>query len=225
MPLCNPANPNCSSDRQVGLASRVLRTSRASGFGPDRADRLRMHWSALFFCLRDQGGHFSSSALCEKRPPQLFRVHNWRLTTESGADHCRRLSLAQNGQLRQRFRECGWQILRNDFTGRQELEHGLVKCEEAGRDSAQLFCHAVFSENGCARGSDSSAESKGNIMSSEVAALIPLVVVAVGFEIFCLVDAVRADEVRYLPRWAWIVICLASVPIGGVAYLIFGRER
>ncbi|HEY7032696.1 MAG TPA: PLDc N-terminal domain-containing protein [Thermomicrobiales bacterium] len=62
-------------------------------------------------------------------------------------------------------------------------------------------------------------------MSSEVAALIPIVVVAVAFEVFCLVDVVRAEEVRYLPRWAWIVICLASIPLGGIAYLILGRTR
>jgi hypothetical protein len=62
-------------------------------------------------------------------------------------------------------------------------------------------------------------------MSSVVAALIPIVVVAVGFEVFCLVDVVRADEVRYLPRWAWAVICLISIPLGGIAYLIVGRTR
>ena len=33
-------------------------------------------------------------------------------------------------------------------------------------------------------------------MSSEVAALVPLAVVAVGFEAFCIVDAARSDEVR-----------------------------
>jgi hypothetical protein len=60
-------------------------------------------------------------------------------------------------------------------------------------------------------------------MSSEVAALIPIVVVAVGFEVFCLVDVIRAKEARYLPRWAWVVICLISIPLGGIAYLIFGR--
>ncbi len=62
-------------------------------------------------------------------------------------------------------------------------------------------------------------------MSSGAAALIPIVVVAVGFEVFCLVDLARAEEAHYLPRWAWAVICLISIPLGGIAYLIFGRTR
>ncbi len=57
-------------------------------------------------------------------------------------------------------------------------------------------------------------------MSANAAALIPVVLVAVGFAIFCFVDVVRADEVRLLPRWAWAVISLISVPLGGIVYLI-----
>jgi phospholipase D-like protein len=62
-------------------------------------------------------------------------------------------------------------------------------------------------------------------VSPIVAALIPLVAVAIAFEVYCLVDLARAEEVRYLPRWAWIAVCLVSVPLGGIAYLIFGRAR
>lgn len=57
------------------------------------------------------------------------------------------------------------------------------------------------------------------------AALVPLVVVAVGFVVFCLVDLSRAGEVRYLPKWAWAVICVVSVPLGGIVYLALGRSR
>lgn len=58
-----------------------------------------------------------------------------------------------------------------------------------------------------------------------VAALVPIVVVAVGFEVFCLVDLARADEVRYVPRWAWAIICVVSIPLGGIVYLSIGRSR
>ena len=57
------------------------------------------------------------------------------------------------------------------------------------------------------------------------AALVPLAVVAVGFVVFCLVDLSRAGEVRYLPKWAWAVICVGSVPLGGIVYLTLGRSR
>lgn len=57
-----------------------------------------------------------------------------------------------------------------------------------------------------------------------VAALLPVAVLVVGFVAYCLVDLARS-EVRYLPKWAWAVICLASVPIGGIVYLVFGRVQ
>jgi hypothetical protein len=57
------------------------------------------------------------------------------------------------------------------------------------------------------------------------AALVPLILVAVGFVVFCLVDLARAGEVRYLPKWAWAVICVVSVPLGGIVYLALGRSR
>ena len=62
-------------------------------------------------------------------------------------------------------------------------------------------------------------------MTGVLAALIPLIVLAVAFEVFCLVDLKRAQEVRYLPKWVWAIICLISIPIGAVAYLLLGRDR
>ena len=55
------------------------------------------------------------------------------------------------------------------------------------------------------------------------AALTPLIVLALAFVIYCAVDVSR-NEVRYLPKWAWIVICLISIPLGGVVYLLIGRD-
>jgi hypothetical protein len=61
--------------------------------------------------------------------------------------------------------------------------------------------------------------------SNALVPLVPIAVVAIGFEVFCLVDVARTEAVRYLPRWAWAAVCLISIPVGGIAYLVFGRER
>jgi ABC-2 type transport system ATP-binding protein len=56
-----------------------------------------------------------------------------------------------------------------------------------------------------------------------VALLAAIVVVAVCFEAFCQIDLYRAEAVRYLPKWAWAVLCLISVPVGGIVYLSIGK--
>ena len=58
-----------------------------------------------------------------------------------------------------------------------------------------------------------------------VAALAPLVLVGVAFLAYCLVDLVRAPSVRFLPKWVWALICLLSVPLGGIVYLVVGRAE
>ena len=52
---------------------------------------------------------------------------------------------------------------------------------------------------------------------------LPLVALGIGFDAYCLADVLRAGEVRYLPRWAWVLICIAQTPAGGIAYLCVGR--
>jgi hypothetical protein len=58
-----------------------------------------------------------------------------------------------------------------------------------------------------------------------LAALVLLAAVAlvVGWEVLCLGEVVRADRVRFLPRWAWAVACLMLIPFGGMLYLLAGR--
>ena len=51
------------------------------------------------------------------------------------------------------------------------------------------------------------------------AVLSTIVVAVVCFAGFCLLDIYRAQRVRYLPKWAWAVICLISFPLGGIVYL------
>jgi len=55
------------------------------------------------------------------------------------------------------------------------------------------------------------------------AALTPLIVLALAFAIYCVVDITRND-VKHLPKWAWIVISVIWVPFGGIVYLLIGRD-
>ena len=57
------------------------------------------------------------------------------------------------------------------------------------------------------------------------AVAIPVLAVAVAFAAWCLVDVARAGQVRYLPKWVWVVVICVSVPGGGLVYLIFGKAR
>jgi Phospholipase_D-nuclease N-terminal len=54
-------------------------------------------------------------------------------------------------------------------------------------------------------------------------ALLPVLIIALAFAIFCVVDLFRRPGVKYLPRWLWAIICVISIPLGGIIYLIFGR--
>lgn len=56
-------------------------------------------------------------------------------------------------------------------------------------------------------------------------ALAPILIVAIGFVVWVIIDIVRADSVRYLPKWAWIVISCISIPLGGIVYVLLGRDR
>ncbi len=53
-------------------------------------------------------------------------------------------------------------------------------------------------------------------------AVIALLACALVFDAYCLVSLVR-NEASNLPKWAWALIICASCPLGGIAYLAFGR--
>ncbi len=54
--------------------------------------------------------------------------------------------------------------------------------------------------------------------------LIPIVVLELGLEIFCLVDIVRRPKTKG-PKWMWIVIVVLVNLIGPIVYLLIGREE
>jgi hypothetical protein len=64
--------------------------------------------------------------------------------------------------------------------------------------------------------------------SASFISAVPVLVVALtalGFGVYCEVDLVRADGVRYLPKWLWAVICVVSIPLGGILYPTLGKQR
>lgn len=58
-----------------------------------------------------------------------------------------------------------------------------------------------------------------------VLALAPLLLLCLAFVVFVLVDIYRAESVRHMPKWAWALISVLSIPLGGILYLVLGRDR
>jgi ABC-2 type transport system ATP-binding protein len=59
-----------------------------------------------------------------------------------------------------------------------------------------------------------------------LAALVPLLVLNLALDIFCLADLARAKSVRGAPKIVWVfVILFVSAPIGALIYLFAGRDR
>lgn len=56
------------------------------------------------------------------------------------------------------------------------------------------------------------------------AALVPVLAVGLVFVAYCWYDIIKGP-VRYLPKAAWMLISIISVPIGGIVYLLVGRDR
>jgi hypothetical protein len=50
-------------------------------------------------------------------------------------------------------------------------------------------------------------------------------VLLVVFVVYCWVDIIRAEKVKHLPKWKWAIICVISVPLGGIIYLVYGKTR
>jgi hypothetical protein len=60
--------------------------------------------------------------------------------------------------------------------------------------------------------------------SVAIAAMAPVILLTLAFLGYCFYDLSRS-KVKYLPKWAWVLVCLASVPLGGIIYLMVGREH
>lgn len=64
-----------------------------------------------------------------------------------------------------------------------------------------------------------------NELRSFLPLLLPLLFIELALLFIALVDLIRRDQVRYLPKWAWAVIILLLNFLGPIAYLLIGREE
>ena len=55
--------------------------------------------------------------------------------------------------------------------------------------------------------------------------IIPLVLLQLILLIVALVDLVRREKTRWLPKWAWAIIIIFGELVGPIIYFIFGREE
>ena len=62
-------------------------------------------------------------------------------------------------------------------------------------------------------------------LRSYIPLLLPLLIIEIGLLIIALVDLIRRENVKHLPKWAWAVIIIILNFIGPIAYLIVGREE
>jgi uncharacterized membrane protein YidH (DUF202 family) len=60
-----------------------------------------------------------------------------------------------------------------------------------------------------------------------IAILAPVLLLQLGLMIFALVDLIRRgeDQLRYLPKWGWVVVVVLVNLIGPIVYLLIGRQE
>ena len=54
--------------------------------------------------------------------------------------------------------------------------------------------------------------------------LAPVIVIQFILMVFAIYRLIK-DKVRYLPKWAWVLIILFMNIVGPIIYLMIGRER
>ncbi|MBZ9687260.1 PLD nuclease N-terminal domain-containing protein [Clostridium estertheticum] len=65
---------------------------------------------------------------------------------------------------------------------------------------------------------------EGMALAEIVKLLAPIIILEVGLVVFCLYRLTQ-DRVRFLPKWGWALIILFIQLIGGITFLLIGRER
>jgi hypothetical protein len=64
-----------------------------------------------------------------------------------------------------------------------------------------------------------------NIIKTYLPLLIPIILLELGLLIFALIDLVRRERTRVLPKWMWAIIIVVLEIFGPIIYLLVGREE
>lgn len=54
--------------------------------------------------------------------------------------------------------------------------------------------------------------------------IVPLILLVCLYLGACFYSIFKSVHVKYLPRWAWALVCIISIPLGGILYFIVGRD-
>ena len=54
--------------------------------------------------------------------------------------------------------------------------------------------------------------------------IVPLILLVCLYLGACFYNIFKSAHVKYLPRWAWVLVCIISIPLGGILYFIVGRD-
>ncbi|MBD5823426.1 hypothetical protein DXX96_03005 [Lactococcus petauri] len=54
--------------------------------------------------------------------------------------------------------------------------------------------------------------------------IVPLILLVCLYLGACFYSIFKSAYVKYLPRWAWALVCIISIPLGGILYFIVGRD-
>jgi Phospholipase_D-nuclease N-terminal len=55
--------------------------------------------------------------------------------------------------------------------------------------------------------------------------IIPIVLLQLILMIVALIDLIRREKPRWLPKWVWAIIIILGELLGPIVYLVFGREE
>lgn len=61
------------------------------------------------------------------------------------------------------------------------------------------------------------------VISMNYKVLIPLIIIVLAYITFFARDIITRRKTEHFPKWVWMIICLISMPAGGIVYYIFGR--